>query len=129
MQSNAKIATGTVVALTMTAIVGVIWLNTGGEAILSRYLQASLNNTARTAKIDLAKSTVRLQLIDRNAIFDATAMNDEATVVCGIARASFDPTKRLYFAYSTPDETLVIGDNPRNLARVSGMCESIRRDR
>jgi hypothetical protein len=127
MNRNAKIAAGTVVALTTTAILGVTWFKTGGEAALSRYLVASLGNTARTARIDLAKSTVRLRLNNRNAIFDAIATDDEAMVVCGIALASFDPTSRSYFAYSARDENLVIGDNSRDFIRVNEMCETSRR--
>jgi hypothetical protein len=74
---------------------------------------------ARTARIDLAKSTVRLRLNNQNAIFDAITTDDEATVVCGTALASFDPTKRLYFAYAVRDENLVIGENSRDLIRVN----------
>ena len=127
MNRNAKIAAGTVVALTTTAILGVIWFTMDGEATLNRYLDGSFDNTARTARIDLAKSTVRLRLNNQNAIFDAITTDDEATVVCGTVLASFDPTKRLYFAYTARDENLVIGDNSRDLIRVNEMCETIRR--
>jgi len=125
MNRSAKIAAGTLVALTMTAMVGVVWFKTGGT--LNRYLDGSFDNMARTARIDRAKSTVRLRLNNQNAIFDAITTDDEATVVCGTVLASFDPTKRLYFAYTARDENLVIGENSRDLIRVNEMCEAIRR--
>jgi hypothetical protein len=105
----------------VTAAVGVLAIVAVWLASLDQVKM--VENLVRDAKIGVAKATVKLRLIDRDAIFDAVKAGDN--IVCGIVRQSFDPTKRLYFAYSSPPETLVIANSGSELMLVAEMCEAL----